>query len=99
MKNLKQAAAVIALGAACAMPVFAQDNSASTTANTANTQSTATQGPATQTMGAGPEDLNRNDRNHDYGWIGLLGLAGLLGLRRKHDDYDRGNYNRTTTAR
>ncbi|MDQ3314007.1 MAG: WGxxGxxG-CTERM domain-containing protein [Verrucomicrobiota bacterium] len=32
---------------------------------------------------------DRQDRDHDYGWIGLLGLLGLGGLMRKKDDrYD-----------
>lgn len=30
------------------------------------------------------EPVERNDVDHDYGWLGLLGLAGLIGLRRRH---------------
>lgn len=26
------------------------------------------------------------DRDFDWGWLGLIGLAGLAGLRRQHDD-------------
>lgn len=26
------------------------------------------------------------DRDFDWGWLGLIGLAGLAGLRRKHDE-------------
>ena len=80
MKKLSQVAAVLALGAACAMPVMAQ--SSSTTDASSSTQSTA---PTTQSMGAGPTDDGRpaqRDDGMDLGWLGLLGLAGLLGRRR-----------------
>lgn len=42
---------------------------------------------ATNTMGAGPADLDRpaTGSDLDMGWLGLLGLAGLLGLRRRRD--------------
>jgi len=93
MKRIPQLAAIIALGTACAMPVMAQDSS-TTTASPDTTAQTTT--PSTDTMGAGPETMARDD-DRDMGWIGLLGLAGLLGLRRKHHDHhDQG---RMSTAR
>jgi hypothetical protein len=94
MNKLSKAAAVIALGTACAMPVMAQDSGSSTT-----TESSATSAPATQTMGAGAEDMNRGDTYRDLGWIGLLGLAGLLGLRRRHHHDDHLDTRRTSTVR
>jgi MYXO-CTERM domain-containing protein len=42
-------------------------------------------------------ETRHEDRDHDYGWIGLLGLAGLLGLRRwgRPEHYDRTGGTRT----
>jgi MYXO-CTERM domain-containing protein len=34
---------------------------------------------------ASPNEAN-NDRDRDWGWVGLLGLAGLLGLRRRNTE-------------
>lgn len=93
MKKISQLAAVVALGAACAMPVMAQD--------TSTTQSSSATTPATTTMGAGPEDTRAmdTDNDRDLGWMGLLGLAGLLGLRRRHDRHDHVDTRRTGTVR
>lgn len=111
MKKVSQFAAVIALGAACAMPVMAQDAGTSSSTSPSVSTSPSTQGmgatpdtsSSTQAMGAGPDmDSNgmatREDDGPDMGWIGLLGLAGLLGLRRRrhHDDMD---HRRTSTVR
>jgi MYXO-CTERM domain-containing protein len=93
MNKLSRIAAVVALGTACALPVMAQDTS------TQSTSSPDTQATTTQSMGAGPETMDRQDNGRDMGWIGLLGLAGLLGLRRKHDHHDNVDTRRTTTAR
>jgi MYXO-CTERM domain-containing protein len=100
MKQISRITAALALGAACALPVMAQDTSATTGNTTQGTQSTPST-PSTQTMGAGPDTTmdTRSDEHRDMGWIGLLGLAGLLGLRRRHHHDDDQRYNRTTTAR
>ena len=103
MNKFKQAAAILALGTACAIPVFAQDTSSTTTSQPGSnaTAQSAQTAPSTQSMGASPSDTERHvgtENHRDVGWLGLLGLAGLLGLRRRHDDR-RDNYNRTTTAR
>ena len=100
MKKATQLAAVLALGTACAMPVLAQDTSASATNAAAPSTSqmnadSTTSSPNTTQMGAGPENTAGDD-DRDLGWLGLLGLAGLLGLRRKHHDDHRTH--RTTTA-
>ena len=42
--------------------------------------------PQTASPQAGTTDYN-NDRDTDWGWLGLLGLAGLLGLRRRDHDH------------
>ena len=96
MRKLSKVAAVVTLGAACAMPVLAQDSSTNTT-----TQPSTTETPTTQTMGAGPTDdgrpVERRD-GMDLGWLGLLGLAGLLG-RRKHDRHVHHDNRRDTATR
>lgn len=100
MKKVSRFAAVIALGAACAMPVLAQDassspSSAATPSTSQMSTDSTTSSPNTSQMGAGPENMAGDD-DRDLGWLGLLGLAGLLGLRRKHHDDHRTH--RTTTA-
>ncbi len=43
-------------------------------------------------------NVNREDNNSDWGWLGLLGLAGLAGLRRpKHETVDH-RYEPTTAS-
>ncbi|HET8746420.1 MAG TPA: WGxxGxxG family protein [Ramlibacter sp.] len=94
--SISRLAAVVTLGAACAMPVMAQDSSTTTTTPSNDSQSTAT-----QTMGAGPDSMDtRGDNDRDMGWIGLLGLVGLLGLRGRHHHHDdRMEHRHATTAR
>ena len=101
MKKLSQAAAVAALGLACAMPVMAQSSSTTATPSSTTSATTDSTTPSTAQMGAGPSEVRseRVDNDRDMGWIGLLGLAGLLGLRRKHNDHDRHDNLRTTPAR
>lgn len=104
MKKLSHRAVMLAVGAACALPVLAQDTGTTgdthgnTTARGAATtvQAGATPvpgishtistsaSPRTNTLGAGPQALDRggSDGGVDVGWLGLLGLFGLLGLRR-----------------
>jgi len=115
MKQISRITAALALGAACALPVMAQDTG-STASGSQSVQSTPSSQtmqsapsssdqsmqstPSTQTMGAGPDQMDtRSDDHRDMGWIGLLGLAGLLGLRRRHHHDDDQRYNRTSTAR
>ena len=43
-------------------------------------------------------DVDRDDDNDNWGWLGLLGLAGLLGLRRR-DHVDHVDRVDTTTRR
>lgn len=115
MNKLTHLAAAIGLGAACALPVLAQDTgtTGATHGNTAaeaapttplagataapgishtiSASDTGSAGaPSTNTMGAGPEDMNRAgaDGHRDIGWMGLLGLLGLLGLRRRQHHAD-----------
>ena len=114
MKKLSQIAAIVSLGAACAMPVMAQTTGSTTTPSESTTASSSTMNnsttspsttsstsPSTSQMGAGPSDMDRpaQRNDRDMGWIGLLGLAGLLGLRRKHHDHvERTDY-RTNNVR
>jgi MYXO-CTERM domain-containing protein len=111
MIKLTHVAATLAVGAACTLPVFAQDtgttgashgNATSEGMPTTARVSTATppggishtisasdtgsaSAPSTNTMGAGPADMNRGDSGggRTIGWLGLLGLFGLLGLRSR----------------
>lgn len=116
MKKLTHLAVTLAVGAACALPVLAQDTGttgethgntiaqgAATTVRAgatpvpgiSHTISASDRGSAsarTNTMGAGPQDLDRtgSDGGIDLGWFGLFGLLGLLGLRRRdHGDTGR----------
>lgn len=41
------------------------------------------------------EDVEVEDDDVNWGWLGLLGLTGLLGLRKKHDVVE---YNRTPST-
>jgi len=104
--SIARMTAALALGAACALPVMAQDTSGTASGGTAAGSQSSAQMAQTQpsdsssttrSMGAGPEDMGtQRDEHRDMGWIGLLGLAGLLGLRRRQHHDDRGDYNRTT---
>jgi MYXO-CTERM domain-containing protein len=101
MKKLSHIAAAVSLGLACAMPAMAQDSGSASSTTTPSTTVQST--PDTQSMGAGPDDMDttaRTDGDRDLGWIGLLGLAGLLGLRRRHDRHDHdGHVHRTGPVR
>jgi MYXO-CTERM domain-containing protein len=93
LMNLSRNASVLALSAACAMPVLAQSGGTPGQTDQAG-QNAQTSTPNTQ---ASPPEKRDNDR--DLGWLGLLGLAGLLGLRRRDDnraDY-RDNRSASTT--
>jgi MYXO-CTERM domain-containing protein len=47
-------------------------------------RATAQQPDTSGRQTASPNRANTdNDRDRDWGWVGLLGLAGLLGLRRR----------------
>jgi MYXO-CTERM domain-containing protein len=42
--------------------------------------------PDTTTPDTTVDTDTTEDRDFDWGWLGLIGLAGLAGLRRKHDE-------------
>lgn len=68
-------AGIIAAGLAIApahLPAAAQTNTAPGNSGTNNTTTTTT--PRSDVYSAD------NDRDFDWGWLGLLGLSGLLGL-------------------
>jgi MYXO-CTERM domain-containing protein len=46
-----------------------------------------------------PAQTTRDDRDTDWGWIGLLGLAGLAGLLRRREDPVRSRANEPMTSR
>ena len=83
-------AGIIAAGLALApahLPASAQTD---TTGGTNNTTTTTT--PRSDVYNA------ENDRDFDWGWLGLLGLSGLLGLiPRKREENVR--YTNTTSER
>ena len=80
--NFSRNAAVLALSAACALPVLAQSQGAQT--STPNTQ-------------AVPTETRDNDRDLGWlGLLGLAGLFGLLRRRDDRADY-RDNSNASTT--
>ena len=110
MKRISQLAAVIALGAACAVPAMAQGTDGAHGSAMAASYAPAGTGdpqpPATTTMGAGPRNMadqpqTQDDPHHDLGWLGLIGLAGLLGWRRRdlRQLNVRGNTRRTAGQR
>ncbi|PSB14725.1 hypothetical protein C7B69_18845 [filamentous cyanobacterium Phorm 46] len=80
-------AGIIAAGLAIApahLPASAQTNTAPGTNST-----TTTTTPRSDVYSA------ENDRDFDWGWLGLLGLSGLFGLMpRKHEE----NLRSTTTT-
>ena len=98
-------AAVIALGAACAVPAIAQGTDGargSAMATSYAPAGMAASQPSATTMGAGPANMadrpqTQDDPHHDLGWLGLIGLAGLLGWRRR--DLRRLNVRRTRDSR
>ncbi|MCY7385778.1 MAG: WGxxGxxG-CTERM domain-containing protein [Microcoleus sp. CAN_BIN18] len=83
-------AGIIAAGLAIApahLPASAQTNTAPGTNSRDSTTTTTT--PRSDVYSA------ENDRDFDWGWLGLLGLSGLFGLMpRKHEE----NVRSTTTT-
>jgi MYXO-CTERM domain-containing protein len=45
-------------------------------------------GSLNRDTGAVATQDNRNDRDTNWGWVGLLGLAGLAGLRRRQEHHE-----------
>jgi hypothetical protein len=79
----KKLFALIALGAACAFPVAAQQSGGGTSGS---------QGASSQQSAAGGQsapEAQRREEGTNWSWIGLLGLIGLAGLRRRPDHVDR----------
>lgn len=58
--------------------------SAQTSPTTPGTDVPGTDAPVTEDTV--DDDVAGEDRDFDWGWLGLIGLAGLAGLRRKHDE-------------
>ena len=48
-----------------------------------------------QSAAGGQSAANSDDRDSNWGWIGLLGLIGLAGLRRREDRTYTGTRNAT----
>jgi hypothetical protein len=76
-------------------PVYAQQDTVTSSATTPNTS------PATANTGTGAVTRYDDQRGFDWGWVGLLGLLGLLGLRKPtsvvYQDRDRTYQDRATT--
>ena len=79
-------ASVLAVGLAVAPSLSASAQTSPGTSDptapgtTAPDSTTTTPDTTVDTADAG------EDRDFDWGWLGLIGLAGLAGLRRQHDD-------------
>jgi len=44
-------------------------------------------------------DAVDRDRNHDYGWVGLLGLSGLAALMKRRHRHDSGRVSNIPTGK
>ena len=64
---------ILTLGLACAFPAGSQQGSQG-----------GSQG-GSQSAAGGQSAANGDQRESNWGWIGLLGLIGLAGLRRRED--------------
>lgn len=96
-KFLRATAVAIVLGFTCAMPVAAQTSAGSSSAQGTSGGQSASSGGSSDTRSAAagqsaPSDFNANrrvdEKDTNWGWIGLLGLAGLAGLLRKRETHD-----------